>query len=416
MKKPVILLLVAALAGCAYAEVDHSILDDEAAYAAAHPYYAEICALSGIKKKSGFGAEISGGGPGGHSTLYLNNVCRDDSQGYPVVKLCDAATPPDQRGVGISVNDHFSNANWVAVPGRDFFYRGLLPAGAPLTRQSYAATQNYAPQLHILDGVTFHDRFMRDRPANWSVTDWQYELSVGTDYATDFARNRYCVRVPLVADQLQTIVAYLNAENLPYRQGQIFHWNVARNNCTHLIHNALATAGVWPFWETDRALLIAAFDFPVPANDLVNLLNRIDAPDLRDLDALYADPILRATFLRDDWLPPQPGTLVEAALVVQPNEVYDSDTSMIFYDVPKVGSYTADFDRFFASPRYTDARANLTYYDGLYAMIELTRQPVTAWATAQTAAGPEFHEFYDRYYQYIAAQRRLVAQGLASYP
>ena len=417
MKNRINLMFIVLLAGCATASVDQPIVDDEAAYTAQHPYYAEMCALSGIDKKPDFGAAIAGGGPGGHSTLYLNNVCRDDTQGYPVVKLCDAETPPEQRGVGISVNDHFRNTNWVATPGRNFFYRGMLPPGEPLTKQSYAATQDEAQHRHIYDGVTFQPRFMQSRPADWPVAAWQYELSVGSDYATDLARNRYCVRVPLSEDQMSTMVASLNDDNEPYRAGrEIFNWNVARNNCTHLIHNTLAAAGVWPPLPTNEFLLVAAFDFPVPANDLVNLLNRIDAPDLRDLDALYADKTLRDAFLREDWLPAQPGAIVEAQLEAAPNEIYDINTSMIFYDVPKVGHYESDFDRFFSSSRYTDPHANLAYYAGLYRQIELERKPVEAWRTAGSHDAADFHLFYDRYYQYIAIQRRLVDGWLASYP
>lgn len=64
---------------------------------------------------------------------------------------------------------------------------------------------------------------------------------------------------------MDVIVHYLNALNQPYRSAQKdFHWNVLRDNCAYLAHNALAAVGLWPELRTDRPLLVAAFDFPVP--------------------------------------------------------------------------------------------------------------------------------------------------------
>src|ERR1700709_398458 len=72
---------------------------DEAAYTALHPYYLEFCALSEQQKKPGYGADLRGG-VGGHSTIYLNGVCRV-GDGYPEIAVCaeDAAS----NGVGLSV-------------------------------------------------------------------------------------------------------------------------------------------------------------------------------------------------------------------------------------------------------------------------------------------------------------------------
>ena len=42
-----------------------------------YPYFAEYCAVSEFDKKKGFGVDIEGGGPGGHSVFYLNGACRE---------------------------------------------------------------------------------------------------------------------------------------------------------------------------------------------------------------------------------------------------------------------------------------------------------------------------------------------------
>ena len=120
-------LMILGLAGCATTlPIPASApVNDEAAYTALHPYYLEFCALSEIQKIPGYGADIRGG-VGGHSTLYLNGVCRDGSE-YPAISVC--AGNPASNGVGLSVNAHFANANWVPIPGRDFFYHGDLKPG-----------------------------------------------------------------------------------------------------------------------------------------------------------------------------------------------------------------------------------------------------------------------------------------------
>src|SRR3974390_1071820 len=126
----------------------------EALYASLYPYYAELCAVSQIKKKPGFGANTSGG-PGGHSVLYLNGVCRDRDAGYPTIELCQGSVLPDE-GVGLSVNAHFKNANWVATDGRDFFFQGNLAPGVGLTKAVYERTQAEAMGKGLLGGVVLH--------------------------------------------------------------------------------------------------------------------------------------------------------------------------------------------------------------------------------------------------------------------
>ena len=56
-----------------------------------------------------------------------------------VLALCDE-TGDAADGVGLSVNAHYRNAEWVATEGRDFFFDGGLKPGQPLTRAAYRAT------------------------------------------------------------------------------------------------------------------------------------------------------------------------------------------------------------------------------------------------------------------------------------
>ena len=149
---------------------------DEAAYVTIWPWYAEFCALSEIDKKPGFGADIVAGGPGGHSVLYLNGVCRVKDAGYPVIALCGDGDPTAGQGVALSVNDHYSNANWIATEGRDFIFHGDLAPGQPLTREAYLRTQATAQAMGILNGVAFHSSNWISAPPACRKSTSMYDL------------------------------------------------------------------------------------------------------------------------------------------------------------------------------------------------------------------------------------------------
>jgi hypothetical protein len=395
-----VVAVVIGLPGCinAYYQAPRTAID-ERNYAAFYPYFAEYCAVSEFDKKKGFGVDLEGGGPGGHSVFYLNGACRVRDAGYPVLTVCDDV--PDGmagNGVGLSVNDHYRNANWTATGGRDFFYRGALAPGEGVTRASYERTLAEAEAQGIYDGIVFHREALEDKPADMSLRDYEYEISIGTDYAIDLARDRYCARVPLDRGKMAIIVRYLNGLNEPYRSGQkVFHWNVLRDNCTYLAHNALAAVGLWPESPPNRPLLIAAFDFPVPKNEFVNVMRRTNDLPIADPDALYDDATARAALLRLGWIVTEPGALAEARPAVQPNEIYNTHLRLIFYDDPVFGHFQQRFDKIFAAPRYTDLDANLAYFSRLYAAI--LARPLVPQTNAARAA------FYQRYYDVIAAEK-----------
>ena len=413
---------VIGLAACSTPAIDTApTADAEQLYASLYPYYAELCAVSELKKRPGFGAEISSGS-GGHAILYLNGVCRVDGEHYPVIGLCDPSVPADRRGVGLSVNAHYKNAAWVATPGRDFLFHGRLAPGERLTHAAYERTQREAKARGILDGIEFHDVVFDDRPPSMSRPDYMYDVSVATDYAIGFGRDRYCARVPMTREKMMRVVAYLNGLNAPYRSGEKeFEWDVLRDNCAHIAHNALAQAGVWGPWPTDRFILIAAFDFPVPKNEFVNLMRRTNDFPIDDIDEVYDDDAARQALMRSDSLPTGPGALAEAEPAVRDNDVYDTDLRLIFYDDPIVGPYQRRFDRIFSEPRYLDLRANLQYFAGLYREIEGRRQPLAAFLSAHDAEDdtPErdaLAQFYAQYYRHVADASAATSAALASLP
>jgi len=382
-------------------------------YAAVFPFYAELCALSEIKKKPGFGAEFTSGF-GGHAVLYLNGVCRVTDAGYPTIKVCDGDAA--NEGVGLSVNDHYKNANWVATEGKSFLFYGALKPGEAVDPASYQRTQAEAIRQGILDGVDFHEEFFAKMPAGTSRRAYMYELSIATDYATNFGRDRYCARVPMAREQMVRVVAYLNAANAPYRQGKKeFRWNVLSNNCSHLTHNALAAAGIWDPIDMDRPFFISAFDFPVPKNEFVNLMQRTNDMPLDNPLALYGDDAARRNLLQHDYLPMHAGALAEAAPVVADNMIYETHPRLIFYD--PIGRYQRAFEAMLADPRYLDLHANINYFAALYQRIKTERKPLTWYEERHKVAPDEmanFTTFYHRYYAYIDRQSDVVEAQIAA--
>ena len=384
------------------------------AYDRAYPIYAELCALSQFRKRPDYPPAIVGGGFGGHAVLFLKGVCRVKDAHYPVLELCGKG----EDGVGISVNAHYSNANWVATEGRDFFFRGTLAPGAALTKAEYDKTVAAARAKGILDGIEFYEEYFADMPSGTNREDFKYQISLGTDYALAYARDSYCARLPLTPEQMRRAVTALNAANAPYRSGaKQFHWNVVKDNCGHVLRNALAAAGVWDAWPAGRSLVAASLRFPVPKNEFVNLMRVTNDGPLGDVEALYDDETARETLMRDDWLAPLPGGLAALTRMVTENAVYDPKVQLVFWSDPVLGPYERRFRRILDEPRYNDMTANLRYFSGLYGEIEAARKPLS-WhlakrGNASQAEQDHFAAFYVRYYDYIGRQRAKVDRLLA---
>ncbi len=412
------LLAFAWLAACSVERFDRAgVNTDDAVYASVYPLYAEFCALSQIKKMRGFGADIRGE-IGGHAVFYLNGACRDPGTAYPTLRLCDeiassAHQEPAVTGVGLSMNAHFANAKWVAIPGRNFFFDGDLPPGHGLTRTDYAAVQARAKQLRIYSGVTFHADVFDDMPAGTTPEDYKYEVSVATDYAISLGRGRFCAKVPVTRRQMIAMIAFLNAQNAPYRDGRkVFHWGLFQDNCIHLAHNALAVAGVWAEWPINLPLVRAIFDFPVPKNEFVNLMRRVNDPPRLDPPAIGDDQSAARSLAQFGELPFRPGTLADAHPPQWPNEVYETDLKLIFFDDPLFGHYQERFDAIFRDPRYFDIARNLDYFARLYDRSKADRRPLQAWLAQERFATPaerqDMIDLYQRFYASIDEQRGAI--------
>jgi hypothetical protein len=372
------------------------------------PYYAELCALSELRKKPGFGVPLSSG-MGGHLLLYLNGVRVDRSSGYPVLEVCPPGVEAGRHGAAISANSHYRNANWVAVEDRDFIFRGALAPGEALTREAYARTQAIARARGLLDGIEFHEHFFRDKPPGMSVEEFKYEISVATDYGSQFGRDCYRARVPLDAARMQRVVDFLNALNEPYRAGRrIYRWRLFNDNCVHMAHNALAAAGFWAPWPTGQSAVFAAFRFPVPKNTLVDLALRANDLPIEDAEAVFANAEARRALMESGRLPTGPAALTSVAPAIPANDVYDvRKLRLIFYDNPFWGPYRGWFRRILSEPRYTDLHANLRHFAGRY-------QAAARRLPRQTGVDRDRAQFRDRYEHHIAAEAAKIAHWQAS--
>jgi hypothetical protein len=372
------------------------------------PYYAELCALSELRKKPGFGVPLRSG-MGGHLLLYLNGVRVNRTSGYPVLEVSPPGADAGRHGAAISANSHYRNANWVAVEDRDFIFRGALAPGESLTRDAYARTQARARARGLLDAIEFHEHFFRDKPAGMSAEDFKYEISVATDYGAQFGRDCYRARLPLDAARMRRVVDFLNGLNEPYREGRrIYHWRLFNDNCVHMAHNALAAAGFWAPWPTGQSAVLAAFRFPVPKNAMVDLALRANDLPIEDAEAVFASAEARRSLIESGRLPTGPAGLTSVAPAVAANDIYDvRRLRLIFYDNPFWGRYRGWFRRILSEPRYTDLHTNLRHFAQRYqaAAISLRRMGV---------GGRDRITFRDGYERHIACETARIAQWQSS--
>src|SRR5262249_35460105 len=129
----------------------------------------------------------------------------------------------------------------------------------------------------------------------------------------------------------------------------------------------LAAAGIWSPWPTGQFFAIAAFNFPVPKNEFVDLMVRTNDTLLDDPRSLYGDEAARRALLEMNIPPAMPGGLASAQSAIAENDIYDTERlRLIFYDNPFWGKYHRRLARIFREPRYFDLRENLRYFAAAY--------------------------------------------------
>jgi hypothetical protein len=401
-------------------------------YDAIFPYYAEVCVLTQYQKKG-----ATPGGWGGHASLFLHGAEVDPGLGSQRLRLvADAAelSGPD-TGTGISVNQILRNVNWVAIPGRDQFFRGGLAPEQTLDPAFYEAAVRRATRADWFAGVKIKEHVMRQRPAAMPVGEFIVRNSIGTDFALNFARTAYCARLPMSPAAIGKVVAYLNEVNETAQESG-YTWNAYTNNCSHVVHNALAATDLWDAKQTRgpgpinvvkdilsvaKALALGRMsDFSFPAN---NFVRAFEAGNERPIDGAIAafknHDVVRT--LNDGWMSTGPGALI----VTYPmhdaarNEMFASGRDPFLFSVPRLWDKQDKFKVLTrnASTWLTDLGANLSQFRDRYAQIMSSGRNVNDDLVSVDGDEDEqaFRLFHDRFYQFIAGQLQRTNALIADY-
>ncbi len=392
---------------------------EQRTYNSLFPYSVEVCAVTQFHQ---IGAKP--GGWGGHATLFINGAVIDTGAGYPRLRLVadgmDLSEP--DSGVGISVNKIFDNVTWVAIPGREEFFRGGLATEQILNRDFYEAAIQKATTAGWFRGIAIKDTVMRQRPTATSAEEFVVRHSVGTDFALNFARTAYSARLPMSRDAIGKVIGYLNSANESAQESG-YIWNMYTNNCSHVAHNALAAAGVWDpkvargpgainvardVLSVARALALSQMsDFSFPANSFVRLYEAGNERPIDDALAAFRNHDVRRT-MDDGWISTGPGALIASYPIHDPrqNELFAPGRDPFLFSVPMLWDKAATFERLtrHAPSIVTNLAANLAHFRERYAATLARRRSFDEDVGMLSAieSEQEFRIFYQRFYEYIA--------------
>lgn len=410
----------------------HDADEAQRIYNAIFPYYAEVCVVTQYHKKG-----AAPGGWGGHAGMFMNGAEIEPRADYPRLRLVwdPAALAGPDSGTGISVNQIFRNVNWVAIPGGDEFFRGGVAPEQTLDRASYEAAVSRATGAGWLRGIEIRHELMRQRPAAMPIQEFIVRHSIGTDFALNFARTAYCARLPLSRGAMGKVIEYLNGVN-EAAQNSGYTWNAYTNNCSHVVHNALAAAGVWDAKEARgpgvinvmrdivsvaRAVALGRMsDFSFPANSLVRAY---EAGNERPIDgagtAFKNHDVVRT--LKDGWISTGPGALI----VTNPmhdaarNQMFAPGRDPFLFSVPRLWDKEDTFKMLtrHARPSLTDLGANLARFRDRYTHIVASKGSVND--ELPSVEGDEnahdFPTFYDRFHKHIAEELQRTDARIVHY-
>ena len=333
----------------------------DAAYEKLFPYYVELCAASQFRSK----LTGEGGGVAGHAVIYLKGACKDEDAPFPRLRRCRAVATSledPEHGAGVSVNQMFKNVNWVAVPGYELFFEGNLKAGERLTSTQFDAVERQAIAKRIYTGVTFH-RFP-GATSDTNLREFLTRAGIGTDLALQFARSVFCARLPVTADMLNQVIAFLNDKNREYAEGEAdYNWSAWADNCSHTMRNALAAANIWSPLSVRAVKFRQIFNLAIPANEFVNLAELMTQGDLDDYREILRDGPRRDAFHEFHWLPTRQGALLKTLPVHDPNELYDTTFRLFTLQSPFLMGKTQRAIDLLSDERFVNLDANLHYFE-----------------------------------------------------
>ncbi len=374
------------------------------AYDRAFPIHLGVCLASEVRRR-----DLPREAGYGHIALYLRGACRDTSAAIPQLKVCEADAEGSESLV--SVNNYLKNLNWVVTTGRAFAFHGGLAPNENLNAERFSQAVADFIAANGARGVQIHAAGMRD---GLSETDSFAHRALGYDTATSFGRHLWCGKLPIPPKAMERIVAYLNERNRTYANNSLdYQWKLFSNNCAHLVHNALAAAGIWGPVEIDKEFPSSLLNIAVPGNEFVRFIERGNAT-AADLDPIrvFKDSYLRSLLKEIDWIPLRHGLLLETIPFHEKNELFDGGLRVRFLESPwKPRDLVGKFQTFLRAPEMNSLEANLRHFDAAYRAalkktIELREQSRADQQVAQAKSQEtmEFHEFLNLYQDYLDRQ------------
>jgi len=401
-------------------------------YNSLFPYSVEVCAVTQFHQ---IGAKP--GGWGGHATLFINGAEIESGAGYPRLRLVAATTDlsnPDS-GIGISVNKLFDNVTWVAIPGRDEFFRGGLAPEQTLNEDFYEGAIQNATSAGWLAGVRIKDAVMRRKPPAMRSEEFILRHSIGTDFALNFARTAYCARLPMSRDAIGKVIGYLNSVNQSALTSG-YTWNMYTNNCSHVVHNALAAAGVWDpkvargpgaidvardVASVAKAIVLGQMsDFSFPANNFVRLYEAGNARPIDDALSAFRNHDVRRT-MSDGWITTAPGALIATYPIhdASRNQMFASGRDPFLFSVPMLWDKADTFKMLTrdAPSVVTDLAENLAHFRESYLKTLANQRSLEDEARLlnRTEDKDAFRSFYGRFYAQIATELKRTDARLTEY-
>ncbi len=387
----------------------------DAKYDALFPQYIEMCSASQYRESADHSAD---GGPYGHTVLFLKGACKVPNADFPQLRACD-----NGPGVGVSTYFAFKNALWVATEGKSFFYDGGVQPTESVNNETIEQAIKKAESLGTLKGVEMHDWIMNGRKETEDVEHYRYRMSLGTDWALTYARNLYCVRIPVSKAAILNVVDYLNAKNKYYRNPETpYIWDLMTNNCTDTAHNAIAAIGGWAPKETAlskfKTFTRLGTDIAVPLNTLIS-----DAQAAFSAPPTYRAVRFSATAMNslanENWLLSQAGTVfVEYGIHTRGNTYFETASPLKGVETqgpvdgsdPEKTSTTSAYklQQLRTGSNYSDLRSNLEWNLERFTELSNQLQPIESLDPNELA----MYNLYKNYHSSQISKSRLGLQKL----
>jgi hypothetical protein len=345
--------------------------------------------------------------------MYLKGACKDEQAPWPRLRACRTAATSisdPEHGAGVSVNRWFRNVNWVAVPGKQLFFEGLLDTDGGVTQESSEATSRRAIEEGVYRGVELHD--LPGAAEAQRLEDFVAHHSLGTDLALRFSRTLFCARLPITREMLAEVIDFLNDLNREYATGAAeYAWSGYHDNCVHTLRNALASASVWSPKPVNLIKLRQLFHLAIPANEFASLADLGASGPLEDFGTVFGDDVARDSLLEFGWLPRRHGALLKVLPVHARNDLFDTTYRQFVLEGPWRRGTTSRVRELLLDPRNTELGPHLDSFRELYDRL-LARE---AHAEASAIRGDRRRTVRRRYQRYLEAQRADVADKLAQW-